>query len=328
MAEEADARVVTSGGRIIPVHTRIVSMASPVLEAAILDRRLKRGNSGQTPPALPILGVPCDAVSAFIKYVYESRCSSEDMQKYAMHLLALSHVYQLPRLKRACVGSLAERLSVDTIIDVLQLARLCDAPRLRVRCMKLLAAEFANVEKTEAWHFLQANDPHLELDILQYLHEISLREKRRARNKKAQSVYMELSEAMECLRHICTEGCTEVGPSDGEKPCQSRGPCSLFRTCQGVQRLIRHFATCERKKTMVPGGGCGQCKRMWQLLRLHAATCDHPDDLCRVPLCHQFKTRAQMGKMGEEDARWGLLVRKVVSARVTSALTRGVTPCL
>lgn len=110
------------------------------------------------------------------------------------------------------------------------------------------------------------------------------REKRTAWNRKAQNVYLQLSEAMECLQHICTEGCTEVGPYDGELPSRSRRPCRLFHTCHGLQRLIRHFATCEKKKVAVPGGGCAQCKRMWQLLRLHASVCDHPEP-CRVPLC-------------------------------------------
>ncbi|CAA6659607.1 unnamed protein product [Spirodela intermedia] len=270
-----DARVVTSGGRSIPVHSSVLAMASPVLEAALFDRRRRVGNSDKAPPAVPILGVPCDAVSAFIRYLYETRCTSEEMERYAMHLLALSHVYQLPRLKRACVGSLVDRLDAETV-------------------------------KTEGWRFLQANDPWLELEILQALHEIDLREKRRARNRKAQSVYLQLSEAMECLRHICTEGCTE------------QGPCPWFRTCQGLQRLIRHFATCERKKTTATGGGCAQCKRMWQLLRLHASVCDQPEP------CAQFKLRTQQqtGKKGDDDARWGLLVRKVVSAKVMSALAR------
>lgn len=48
-------------------------MASPVLEAALFDRRRKVGNSDKAPPAVPILGVPCDAVSAFVRYLYETR---------------------------------------------------------------------------------------------------------------------------------------------------------------------------------------------------------------------------------------------------------------
>lgn len=111
-----------------------------------------------------IIGLCCDGC----------RCTEDEMERYAMHLLVLSHVFRVPALKRACVGMLADRLDVDLVVDVLQLARLCDAPRLYVRCMKLLAAEFGAVEQTEGWRFLQTNDPWLELEILQALHEADL----------------------------------------------------------------------------------------------------------------------------------------------------------
>lgn len=107
------------------------------------------------------------------------------------------------------------------------------------------------------------------------------RKKRMRRHREEQRLYMELSEAMECLEHICTEGCTGVGPYDIEST-KKRDPCSKFSTCQGLQFLIKHFATCKKRVN----GGCFRCKRMWQLLRLHSSICDHSDSYsCRVPLC-------------------------------------------
>lgn len=99
--------------------------------------------------------------------------------------------------------------------------------------------------------------------------------RRKWRRKRAeQRVYVELSEAMDCLDHICTEGCTEVGPA-GRAPAPS--PCARYATCRGLQLLIRHFSQCHRKS-------CARCQRMWQLLRLHSALCDRPDR-CNTPLC-------------------------------------------
>lgn len=93
------------------------------------------------------------------------------MVKYGVHLLALSHVYLVPQLKQRCTKSLGERLTIDNVVDVLQLARLCDAPDLYLWCMKLVYASFKAVEKTEAWKFLQKHDPQLELEILQFIDE-------------------------------------------------------------------------------------------------------------------------------------------------------------
>ncbi|KAL8464723.1 hypothetical protein ACS0TY_034289 [Phlomoides rotata] len=236
------------------------------------------------------------------------------MEKYGMHLLALSHVYSVQQLKQRCTRGLAKRLNIENVVDVLQLARLCDAPDLYLSCMKLLSKNFKTVEKTEAWVFLQEHDPRLELEILQFFDEAESRRKRTKRHRQEQNLYLQISEAMDCLEHICTEGCTSVGPYDMDTS-KHKGPCSKFSTCQGIQLLIRHFGACKKRVN----GGCSRCTRMWQLFRLHSSICDQPDE-CRVPLCRQFKLKAQQDRRGN-DARWRLLVKKVVLARTISSLS-------
>ncbi len=305
-----DVYIVTSGGVRIPAHASVLASVSPVLEN-ILDRPRKYRRSEKI---IPILGVRCDAVSAFVRFLYSSRCTDEEMEAYGIHLLALSHVYLVPQLKQRCTKGLADRLTNDNVVDVLQLARLCDAPDLYIKCMRLISDHFKTVEKTEGWKFLQDHDPHLELEILQFMEESESRKKLIRRRKEERCLYLQLSEAMECLEHICTEGCTSVGPYDME-PTAKKGPCGKFSTCHGLQMLIKHFATCKKRVN----GGCSRCKRMWQLLRLHSSICEHTD-LCRVPLCRQFKLKTQGEKKGE-DSRWKLLVRKVVSANAMSSLS-------
>ncbi|XP_010248736.1 PREDICTED: BTB/POZ and TAZ domain-containing protein 1 [Nelumbo nucifera] len=304
-----DVQIRTSGGLSIPAHSSILASVSPVLEN-ILDRPRKRSTSENI---IPILGVPCDSVVAFVRFLYSLRCTEEEMDNYGIHLLALSHVFSVPQLKQRCTRALSGRLTVENVVDVLKLARMCDAPDLYLKCMKLVSNEFKAVENTEGWKFLQNHDPWLELEILQFLDETESRRKRRSKKREEQNLYVQLSEAMECLEHICTEGCTSVGPYDKE-PTKNREPCSKFSTCHGVQLLIRHFAGCNKRVN----GGCCRCKQMWQLLRLHSSMCDQTD-CCRVPMCRQFKLRAQLDKKGD-DARWRLLVRRVMSAKAMSSL--------
>ncbi|RZC92647.1 hypothetical protein C5167_007569 [Papaver somniferum] len=268
--------------------------SSKVLEK-ILDRPSKHQNSVKV---IPILGVPCDAVTAFIQFLYSSRCTEEEIDGYGIHLLALSHVFSVQPLKQRCTKGLSTRLMIENVVDVLQLARLCDAPDLYLKCMRFLSKEFKSVKRTEGWKFLRANDAVLELEILQYLDEIE-----------------SLSEAMECLEHICTEGCTNVGPYDRE-PTKKTGPCEKFSTCQGLQGLIKHFAMCEKRMN----GGCCRCKRMGQLLKLHASICDQDDHRCKVPLCSRFKLKNQLDRKSN-DGRWRLLVKRVACAKTVSSLS-------
>ena len=102
------------------------------------------------------------------------RCSEEEMEKYGIHLLVLSHVYSVPQLKQSCTKVLGDWLTMENVVDVLQLARMCDAPNLYLKCMKLVANNFKAVEKTEGWKFLQEHDPWLELDILHFMDEAEL----------------------------------------------------------------------------------------------------------------------------------------------------------
>ncbi|XP_023001280.1 BTB/POZ and TAZ domain-containing protein 1-like [Cucurbita maxima] len=311
---EPDVQILASGGLRIPAHSGILASISPVLEQ-LIDRSRKKRSAEEV---ISIVGVPSDAVVSFVRFLYSSRCTVEHLEKHGIHLLALSHVYMVPQLKAMCTKDLAQRLTIESVVDVLKLARLCNASDLYLKCMKFVADHFKFVEKTEGWQFIQDHDPWLELDILKFIDDTESRKQRNRRIRKERKLYLELHEAMECLEHICSEGCTIVGPYNVE-PKKEREPCSHYSTCHGLQLLIKHSATCKKRTN---GLGCGRCKRMWQLLKLHSSICDH-SECCKVPLCQKFKQRSSPddGNKRKDDAQWKMLVRRVVSAKAMSSLS-------
>ncbi|KAL1534754.1 BTB/POZ and TAZ domain-containing protein 1-like isoform X1 [Salvia divinorum] len=265
---EPDVHVVTSTGLLISEHSKFLAAASPALESMI-NRPQKRRSSERK---IPILGVPDDAVSMFIQFLYSYRAAEE-------------------------------------------LARLCDAPHLHLKCMNMLSTNFNALQETEGWKFVHNHDPFLELQILQSIDQSESMKKRIRRRREVQSLYIELSEAMCCLDHICSEDCTGVGPRDMDLS-KEKGPCSKFSTCHGLQLLIKHVGGCKKRVN----GGCLRCKRMWQLFRLHSSICDHYDE-CRVPLCRKFKSK-EVRDGGEIDELWRLLVRKVALAKAIMSLPK------
>ncbi|KAJ6821318.1 BTB/POZ and TAZ domain-containing protein 2-like [Iris pallida] len=316
-----DAHVATSRGSRIPAHLNVLASASPVLESIAYRPR----KHGKLEGIVQILGVPCDAVVVFLQFLYSSNRTSlsseegkEAIEKYGIQLIALSHKYRVEWLKRGCEVGLAQGLSADRVVDVLQVAKLCDASRLYRKCMRLVCRDFPSVQQSEAWRFVRKHDPRLELEILQYIQDVDQRKKRWWRQRADQEMYRQLSEAMECLEHICTQGCTSVGPHDRDPPSKSRGSCPSSRTCEGLQLLIRHFASCGKR--LSPEGACPRCKRVLQLFRLHSITCDLSDS-CKVPLCKQFKMKTRADGKGD-DGTWRLLAKKVVTARVMSSLAK------
>ncbi|KAI9112049.1 hypothetical protein K1719_016945 [Acacia pycnantha] len=225
-------------------------MISPVLEN-IIDQPHKHRSCERI---IQIHGVPCDTVTAFLSFLYCSRCTDEQMEKYGIQSARIvAHVFGATN--EAEVHQVACRTINDQECGgLLQLARLCHSPDLYIKCMKLLTNHFKYVEATEGWKFLQKYDPWLELKILQFmdedesinsrfplvqlnLHELikiyffffgnskikmihtmgmEQRKKKSRKRKEEQRLYAELIEAMKCLEHICTEKCTDVGPYNVE----------------------------------------------------------------------------------------------------------------
>ncbi|XP_062186265.1 BTB/POZ and TAZ domain-containing protein 1-like [Phragmites australis] len=317
-ASAADVRVVTSDGRSIAAHSYVLASASPVLEKMI-DRAWLGWGAECT---IRVLGVPSDAVLAFVHFLYSSRVAPEEEEVVGAHgaqLLALAHAYRVPWLKRAAEAAVSARLTADRAVDILKLARLCDAPRLYLRCARLAAKDFSAVERSDGWRFACRHDPALELELLQLLEDADQRRARWARERASQEAYKQLGEAMDSLDRIFagTEDNCCHGPSATDKLCAARDS-----TCQGLRLLMRHFATCARK---IAPGGCARCKRMLQLFRLHASVCDRQEQgqPCRVPFCSHFKAKMQTEKA---DKTWRLLVKKVTRARVMSSVAERKVP--
>jgi len=90
------------------------------------------------------------------------------MKKYVLHLLVLSHVFSVPSLKLVCTQNLEQGLlTTDNVIDVLQMAILCDASCLNLLCMCLIVKSFKTVSKSEGWKVMRQSNPKLEQELLE-----------------------------------------------------------------------------------------------------------------------------------------------------------------
>lgn len=90
----------------------------------------------------------------------------EEMEEFVLHLLVLSHVYVVPQLKRKCEQRLEQGcLNTENVVDVFQLALLCDAPRLSLICHRMILANFKDVSFTEGWKAMRQSHPVLEKEL-------------------------------------------------------------------------------------------------------------------------------------------------------------------
>ncbi|CAL9765742.1 unnamed protein product, partial [Musa acuminata subsp. burmannicoides] len=121
--------------------------------------------------------------------------------KHGVHLLVLSHVCQVGWLKRACEMALASGLAAESVVDLLVLAR-----QLR-RVMAASAHGRTGTvpsRRTEAWRFLQDNDPGSS-STSSIPTDAFVRYSMR-RRKRAAGAMQSLARPW-VLQHICTDGC-------------------------------------------------------------------------------------------------------------------------
>lgn len=88
------------------------------------------------------------------------------MEDFAMHLLVLSHVYVVPHLKRVCESQFENSLlNKENVIDIFQLALLCDAPRLGLLCHRMILKNFEEVSTSEGWQAMKESHPRLQKEL-------------------------------------------------------------------------------------------------------------------------------------------------------------------
>ncbi|OVA10662.1 zinc finger protein [Macleaya cordata] len=298
-----DVHIITDDQITIPAHSIVLGTASLVLRNSLKEAKVKDGIR-----CIKISGVPSEAVHTFIRFLYSACYEEDEMRKFVLHLLALSHSYSVPPLKRVCTHLLEQAmLTTENTIDVLQLARLCDAPRLSLICVRMVVNDFKRISATEGWKVMKRVDPALEQELLESVVEADTKKQEKMKKIEEKKMYLQLNEAMEALLHICRDGCRTIGPRD--KMLKGTQIACGFPACKGLEALVRHFSIC---KTRVPGG-CVHCKRMWQLFELHSRMCNEPDS-CKVPLCRHFKEKMQH-QSKKDEAKWKLLVSKVIAAK-------------
>ncbi|KAG9440439.1 hypothetical protein H6P81_020604 [Aristolochia fimbriata] len=301
----ADVDIHTDSDDVIHAHASVLGVASPVLRSM-----LKQSKNRGCLRSLSIRGVPHQAVHAFIRFLYSSSYDQEEMNKFSLHLVVLSHVFMVPLLKKECARHIENVfLTTENVIDVYQLARLCDIPRLCFICHRMIISNFKVVSASEGWKIMKQSNPKLEKELIESIIDADSKKREKVKKIHEKKVYLQLHQAMEALVHICRDGCRTIGPHDKVLK-EDEGPCT-YAACKGLESLIRHFAGC---KTRVPGG-CTHCKRMWQLLELHSRLCEQPD-LCKVPLCRHFKDKIKK-QSKKDEAKWRLLVNKVLAAKQT-----------
>ncbi|KAF8772491.1 hypothetical protein HU200_005709 [Digitaria exilis] len=306
-ASAADVRIVTSDGQSIAAHSYVLvspaalscslDWSTDFLRLSVVADRLGyiyfseglgvagHGAAAAAGCAIRILGVPSDAVLAFLHLLYaSSRVEEEVAAAHGPQLLALAHAYRVGWLKRAAEAAVAARLTPDRAVDMLKLAGLLDAPRLRAATSPPSRPPTGGASRAAARPGAGDGAPP---------------DGGGRGLAPGAEAYGQLAEAMDSLDRIfaADDTAAEAPSSTSTTECE-----------QGLRLLMRHFATCARRAAP---GGCARCRRLLQLFRLHASVCDRPEHE------HDQPCRDAGGEGGQDMAAAG---EEVTRARAMAGL--------
>merc|ERR1711988_161287 len=80
-------------------------------------------------------------------------------------LLAVSHKYQISRLRLWCERQLCECISIEHVCSVLCQAHLYEAKKLEEKCLNFIKTHMTEVVKTDAFGSLCAEWPQVSLKV-------------------------------------------------------------------------------------------------------------------------------------------------------------------
>ena len=158
-----DVTIVTKE-KEFKAHKVVLACQSIFFETCLEDR-WKKGDSNR----IEMLDVPIDIMDAVLTYMYTGKV--KDIDQAAYDLLPKANEYQLEGLKMKCEEALIKALTSQTVIDILLMADMHNAQKLRESCMLFIAKNITDVKKSSAWmeENLKTTNKDLLMEVLEHI---------------------------------------------------------------------------------------------------------------------------------------------------------------
>ena len=135
-------------GKMFHCHKAILAGRSPVLEA-MFSSNFKEGMGEK----VEVVDVTPDIFEELLHFIYSGEVQYLNMNKRerAAKLLVAAEKYYVPDLKHFCEENLCVNLTVDNVLDTLELADLHNAANLRAMALKFIGENAKEVASQKEW---------------------------------------------------------------------------------------------------------------------------------------------------------------------------------
>lgn len=147
--------VIKCGEKKFKAHKAVLASQSPVFNRMFeCDMQEKKNNT------IEIEDINPDVISDMLSFLYTG--CAPNLTLLADGLLNAATKYELPRLVVMCENELMLKISVDTVLVMLQCADMYQAQNLKKACLSVIRCNSTEIYKTEAWKDFKTNS-HKEL---------------------------------------------------------------------------------------------------------------------------------------------------------------------
>ena len=156
---------ITCGEEVFDCHRNILSVRSPVFDAMFQSDMIENRSKN-----VVIKDIKPEVVKEMLHFIYNGAISTENvLDEIGRDLLGAADQYQLKYLKNKCEEKLCSSLDVGNSVELLVLADLHQASRLRKMALKLVTKNMDTIVNTEVYMEIIAHHPGLALEITQAL---------------------------------------------------------------------------------------------------------------------------------------------------------------
>ena len=143
-----------------PAHQFVLSARSPVF-ARMFQNNMKENKEN----SVDITDIKSGVFEVGLKYIYTGRVSG--VETFAYELFSFADKYQLEELQTRCQEILIQNLSTLNAFDILVLANLHSAKRLRETSIKFINHCSHKMITSEAWQHFALTHPQLVKELFE-----------------------------------------------------------------------------------------------------------------------------------------------------------------
>ncbi|XP_053593013.1 uncharacterized protein LOC103579705 [Microplitis demolitor] len=117
----------------IPAHKVIIAAHSPIFKAMLLSD-MKEAKKG----VIEIKGLKEDVIVEMLNYFYTGETKASFDTELALQMIEVADIYQIMRLKNICEMTLLKNMSIDNIVDIIDVADDHNIEKLRKEAIKFM----------------------------------------------------------------------------------------------------------------------------------------------------------------------------------------------